>query len=185
MWQGFGELAAIGGAAALLVALGAELLAATIEIGDAWVLPAGLVLGILLADFGTGAVHWFCDSFFSEDTPVLGRTLIAPFRAHHVDPRGIVRHGWLELHSNSCIPVVAILAAARVLSPDTAAGRWLLADSCLFFAALTGAMTNQAPSSPTWSDIVLAWLPPSRRTQRDSRRLHSSQRIATSAGSTW
>ena len=69
--------------------------------------------------------------------------MIAPFRAHHVDPRGIARHGWLELHSNSCIPVVAILAAARVLSPDTAAGRWLLADSCLFLAALTGAMTNQ------------------------------------------
>jgi hypothetical protein len=39
-----------------------------------------LVAGYLVADALTGFVHWFCDTFFEETTPVLGRGLIAPFR---------------------------------------------------------------------------------------------------------
>ncbi|KAF0241984.1 MAG: fatty acid [Planctomycetota bacterium] len=48
------------------------------------ILAAGL--GYVLADFATGLAHWFCDTFFEEDTPVLGPLLIRSFREHHRDP---------------------------------------------------------------------------------------------------
>jgi len=57
--------------------------------------------GYLLADLLTGFVHWFCDTFFDEATPLVGPGLIAPFREHHRDPMLMTRHGFLELTGSS------------------------------------------------------------------------------------
>jgi ubiquitin-conjugating enzyme E2 variant len=57
--------------------------------------------GYLLADLLTGLVHWFCDTFFDESTPIIGPGLIAPFREHHRDPLLMTRHGFLELTGSS------------------------------------------------------------------------------------
>ncbi len=38
--------------------------------------------GYLFADIASGLVHWFCDTFFEEKTPLLGKLLIQPFREH-------------------------------------------------------------------------------------------------------
>jgi hypothetical protein len=43
-------------------------------------------IGFRAADFGTGAIHWFCDRFFRAESPVIGALLIRPFREHHLDP---------------------------------------------------------------------------------------------------
>jgi plasmanylethanolamine desaturase len=51
--------------------------------------------GYLAADLASGLVHWFCDRFFEQDTPLIGRVLIHPFREHHREPRAMVRHGFL------------------------------------------------------------------------------------------
>ncbi len=111
--------------------------------GTWWALPFALVLGILCADFATGAIHWFGDRFFQETTPVLGDALIRPFREHHVDPQAMVRHGLLELHGNSAIPVVAAVGAAQFFGGGAATpfssafGAWLV-----IFCA-TSMATNQ------------------------------------------
>ena len=68
--------------------------------GGATVLLA-MATGYLLADLLTGFVHWFCDTFFDEATPLLGPGLIAPFREHHRDPMLMTRHGFLELTGSS------------------------------------------------------------------------------------
>jgi plasmanylethanolamine desaturase len=60
-----------------------------------------LAAGYLLADLLTGLVHWFCDTFFDEATPLIGPGLIAPFREHHRDPLLMTRHGFLELTGSS------------------------------------------------------------------------------------
>jgi hypothetical protein len=60
-----------------------------------------LAAGYLLADLFTGFVHWFCDTFFDETTPIIGPGLIAPFREHHRDPLQMTRHGFLELTGSS------------------------------------------------------------------------------------
>ena len=35
-----------------------------------------LFFGYLLADLITGTVHWFCDNYFSEKTPIIGKVII-------------------------------------------------------------------------------------------------------------
>ena len=68
--------------------------------------------------------------------------MIAPFREHHDDPQGITHHGILELHGNSCIPVIPLLLAALAL-PDAASAAGLLAQSGLLCFALGALATNQ------------------------------------------
>jgi hypothetical protein len=113
------SLIALAGAMLLSLAVrSAESLHAT---GLWWLLPPSALAGLVCADFATGTVHWVCDRFFREDTPILGALLIRPFRDHHLDPEAMTRHGLLELHGNSCIPVIVALAAARLL-PGEAQG---------------------------------------------------------------
>ena len=73
--------------------------------------------GYLVADALTGVVHWFCDTFFEETTPVLGRGLIAPFREHHRDPLLMTRHGFLELTGSS-------FRGPRTVAGDSTSGSW-------------------------------------------------------------
>ena len=80
-----------------------------------------VVTGYLAADLASGLVHWFCDRFFEEDTPLIGRLLIHPFREHHREPRAMVGHGFLELTGNSCLGLVPVLAVA-CRWPATVAG---------------------------------------------------------------
>jgi ubiquitin-conjugating enzyme E2 variant len=60
-------------------------------------------LGIAFADFMSGVMHWFFDTFLEESTPILGRQFVAPFREHHRDPLAMTRHGFLELNGNNCL----------------------------------------------------------------------------------
>ena len=62
----------------------------------------------------TGFVHWFCDTFFDETTPVIGPGLIAPFREHHRDPLLMTRHGFLELTGSSFRGLAPLLRAVRL-----------------------------------------------------------------------
>ena len=60
-----------------------------------------LVFGYVMADLLTGCVHWFCDTFFDETTPLVGEGVIAPFREHHRDPLLMTRRGILEVTGSS------------------------------------------------------------------------------------
>lgn len=71
-----------------------------------------VIAGYLVADLLSGLVHWFCDRFFEEHTPFIGRLLIYPFREHHRDPLAMTRHGFLELTGNSCLGLAPVLALA-------------------------------------------------------------------------
>lgn len=72
------------------------------------VLPGALV-GYFVSDVVSGLGHWFCDTFFEEDTPVIGRMIIAPFREHHRDPMALTRHGLAELTGNSALVLSPVL----------------------------------------------------------------------------
>jgi hypothetical protein len=78
-------------------------------------------LGYLLADLLTGFVHWFCDTFFDEATPLIGPGLIAPFREHHRDPMLMTRHGFLELTGSSFRGLAPLLGLFVWLSGSLAA----------------------------------------------------------------
>lgn len=88
------------------------------------ILTAG-VLGYLAADFLSGTAHWFCDTFYEEDTPIIGSMLIHPFREHHRDPRKMTEHSFLELTGNSALALVPVAALAlwiREKAEGSAAG---------------------------------------------------------------
>ncbi|HYF52442.1 MAG TPA: fatty acid desaturase CarF family protein [Planctomycetota bacterium] len=112
------------------------------NVNDCVWLLAALPLGYVLADFGTGFAHWFCDTFYDEDTFLIGPTLIYSFREHHTDQLAITRHGFLELNGANCLAVSPLLAL--LLFTDPAGGpAWLFLSAlgCSFCAGMV--LTNQ------------------------------------------
>jgi plasmanylethanolamine desaturase len=111
------ETVALAAVATALVLLAVRLARGIHAPRDIAVMLTMLAAGYFLADAMTGTVHWFCDTFFEETTPVIGRALIAPFREHHRDPLAMTRHGLLELTGNSCLALAPLLALFLVLTP--------------------------------------------------------------------
>lgn len=115
-----------------------------------------LVTGYLFADFGSGVVHWFFDTWFSPDTPYVGRAFVRTFREHHVDPTAICRHDFVETNGSNMLVGSLIVAAGH------------LADSaCAPFAAavflFVGLLTSVTSQVHKWAHLprvprVVSWL---------------------------
>jgi ubiquitin-conjugating enzyme E2 variant len=104
---------------------------------------AGAAAGALAADLVTGVVHWLCDRFGSERTPLVGPYLIAGFREHHRNPEAIARHGFCERSgANACAVVPALAAALPAIGAlGPGAGAAALGASLAF--GLLVALTNE------------------------------------------
>ncbi len=109
-----------------------------------WSVVLAIPLGIVAGDFVTGIVHWFADTYFTENTPIIGRSLVKPFRLHHIYPRDICTHNLVEIAGNVCILAVPVLSMCLYLL-------WLLPESvwlafkvfCMSVVAITTVATNQ------------------------------------------
>lgn len=135
-FKGLGLVVAVGLDVVLALRLAGAVRVAT---DVAWLAGGGL-LGYLAADLMSGTVHWFCDTFFSEETPLIGRRLIQPFRVHHHDPLEITRCGVLEQDASSYLVLIpAVWAVQR--SPAHGAFA-LLAQAALLGLALGALGTN-------------------------------------------
>jgi plasmanylethanolamine desaturase len=66
------------------------------------VIVVGAPVAWILADFVSGLVHWFADTYGSDDTPLFGPWLIKPFRQHHQYARDICTHNLVLTIGNSC-----------------------------------------------------------------------------------
>jgi ubiquitin-conjugating enzyme E2 variant len=51
---------------------------------------------VLFADFITGLVHWLEDSYWSLETPILGKWIVEPNLAHHKNGQEFLKKSWLE-----------------------------------------------------------------------------------------
>ena len=159
-WVGLVEGAGLVVFAALMVTL-------LLRIGRALRTPeqfalllATAPLAFAAADFLGGFVHWFCDTFFEEDSPLFGSRVIAPFREHHRDPLALTRHGFRQLTGNSCLAVTPILAWG-CWGVDPASGAWaLVASGAAVFFSLAVISTNlfhcwaHVPDAPR----IVRWL---------------------------
>jgi ubiquitin-conjugating enzyme E2 variant len=122
---------------------------------QAWALAAGLdaegvrpallgaLAGVLAADAATGLVHWACDTWGDERTPVVGERLIRGFREHHRDPQAMLAHHWVEVNREPAVAAGGVLlllwlpAAQRALAPRPAL------HACLLAFVAWGAAANQ------------------------------------------
>ena len=77
-----------------------------------WLALLAVLLGYLSADLLSGSVHWFCDTFFEEDTPIIGKAVIQPFRDHHVHPQRITSYRFLEQDTTNFFLLLPPLAVA-------------------------------------------------------------------------
>lgn len=62
----------------------------------------GAPVAWILADFVSGLIHWFADTYGADDTPLFGPWLIKPFRQHHQYARDICTHNLVLTIGNSC-----------------------------------------------------------------------------------
>jgi ubiquitin-conjugating enzyme E2 variant len=139
------EWTAIAAATALWLLLARRLIdGGGFSAAGLWLTAAGALLGYLAGDLMSGVVHWFCDTFFEEDTPLIGRVLILPFREHHRDPLAMTRHGFAEIAGNSCLALVPVLGAVALLpAPGAARPVWLGAYAGLLSFTVVAVVTNQ------------------------------------------
>jgi ubiquitin-conjugating enzyme E2 variant len=116
--------------------------------------------GYVAADLLGGLVHWAFDRFGSERTPLFGRSFVRPFRLHHLDPKDITRHDFLETNGNNCLATAPLLAGLLWGPFDLAVGAQLFGVSLLTFVAIFTLATNQFHQ---WAHedrppAVIAWL---------------------------
>lgn len=142
-WWGVVDAAAILGFCALLFAHALDWFEAHRDLRGATLLLVSLPVGIALADFATGLVHWIGDTFFEEDTPLVGARWIHPFREHHRDPLAITRHGPLEVSGNNCLLLVGVLVTARSLGPGLQSALEALAWGIVLVFCAAVAISNQ------------------------------------------
>ncbi len=109
-----------------------------------WSLLLAIPLGIVASDFVSGIVHWFADTYFTEDTPIIGRSLVKPFRLHHIYPRDICTHNLVEVAGNVCILAVPVLGLCLYLLWQLPDSRWLAFKAAFVsVVAITTVATNQ------------------------------------------
>ncbi len=109
-----------------------------------WLLLLAIPVAIVAGDFLSGLVHWFADTYFSEDTPIIGPSLVKPFRLHHIYPRDICTHDLVTVVGNVCIlavPVLAICLGLLWLAPDS--GWVAFKVICVALMATITVATNQ------------------------------------------
>ena len=126
-------------------------------VGRPWLVLAALSLGFLGADFVSGFVHWLADTWGSTSMRWIGAALIRPFREHHLDPKEITRHDFVETNGNNCLVSLPAILFALCLRPE---GAGLLVAASIGALVVFVMLTNQFHK---WAHLdappkAIAWL---------------------------
>jgi plasmanylethanolamine desaturase len=113
-----------------------------------WLVLPGLLLGLVCGDLVTGLVHWAADTYCEEETPLIGRSLVKPFREHHLRPNEICEHGIIETVGNTCILAVPVLSLLLWLTTYVNSALPAFAS---FVAALTVGVTVATNQFHKWA----------------------------------
>ena len=87
------------------------------------------LLIVILVDFISGVGHWLEDSFWSPETPILGKWLVAPNLDHHKNGQAFLSKSWLESSWDLLLLSLIILLGAYAIGQLS----W---EICLFTAIL-------------------------------------------------
>ena len=110
------EVAAITLFVVLFAALALRAYAARVPMppADALLILLG---GAVVADFGSGLVHWSADTWGDQSWPIVGPTLIRSFREHHLDPGAITRHDFVETNGATALVLLPAMLGLHALLP--------------------------------------------------------------------
>lgn len=92
------------------------------NLAPAWWMPVAFLLGIAVADLGSGLVHWFADTWGDDDLPVIGHRLLKPFRLHHVDPDNFLRRSFIDANGDVAFATLPALLLLLLVPLDRAWG---------------------------------------------------------------
>ncbi|MFN7160513.1 MAG: fatty acid desaturase CarF family protein [Candidatus Gracilibacteria bacterium] len=71
-------------------------------------------ISIIISDFISGLVHWFCDSYGTKDTFLIGPLFIQNFRQHHLTPLGMCKSNFFGTIGHAAL-VASILLGCHLL----------------------------------------------------------------------
>lgn len=109
-------LASIAAAFAALALLGLRI-GSRVDLLQWWV-PIVFAGGLVIADFGSGLVHWGADTWGRDDLPIIGPRLLVPFRIHHVNPDDFLRRNFVDTNGDVAFIALVPLAALAMLPMD-------------------------------------------------------------------
>ena len=101
----------------LALLMGAEVYQGMVTFGYLWLLPVVAVLAYLAADLISGLVHFLADNFGSSEMPIIGPGFISGFREHHVDPKGITRHDFINTNGNNSLVSLPLMLLVWLVAP--------------------------------------------------------------------
>lgn len=168
-WRRSVDGAAVLAFVALWLAQGADWATALAPTRAALLLVLAIPLGAAMADLATGLAHWGGDTFFREDTPIIGARWIRPFREHHRDPLAMTEHGILEVSGNPCLVLALLLALAHIAGVAFRESAHPFLGATLLVFCLAVAVANSAhrwahvAHPPRWIAHLQRWrllLPP-------------------------
>ena len=110
---------------------------------NAWDWPSILVAIVAMpaADFVSGMIHWFFDTWGNERTFWIGSRLIRPFRVHHAKPKDLLGSHFFTTNSDASVANLPFLLIALCIPLGSEAGR--LAVVFLTSLAAWGLPTSQ------------------------------------------
>jgi hypothetical protein len=69
---------------------------------------------LLVADFVTGIVHWMEDSYWTPETPILGKWIVIDNLAHHKNGQEFLKKSWMQSSWDLLIAGIIIVSVAFV-----------------------------------------------------------------------
>lgn len=72
-------------------------------------------IALLISDFISGLVHWFCDSYGSKDTFIIGPLFIQNFRQHHLTPQGMCKSNFFGTVGHAALVASFLLGIDSIL----------------------------------------------------------------------
>ena len=111
------ELCGVVSLFAVALLLAAEVYRGASNFGYLWLLPVVAILAYLIADLLSGLVHFLADNFGSAETPLIGPNFVGAFREHHVDPKGITRHDFIDTNGNNSLASLPFMVFVWLLVP--------------------------------------------------------------------
>lgn len=136
------QTAAFVSFAGVSVGMGVEIARGAAAFGVFWLVVVALV-AYTAADFVSGFVHFLADTFGSPETPWLGRAFILPFREHHRDPTGILRHPFMVANGNNCLVALPPLLLVWLFVPVATSRTGYLTGGFFLFFSVAIFLTNQ------------------------------------------